>query len=164
MKKRNSEISGQEGTARSMAIARFEKGILLYYKYRYQKAIVEFQKIIDNYSNTVIDVTNKAKQYAGFCKDELRKIKPPLDMGLPEEVKTEGGGEMKEAGINSETSEIACPSCEKCNFTIFRRDKVSEKMYLNRCKCASCGQLFIYKVDEKNNAVLKNDIKKQQHA
>ncbi|NQT32772.1 MAG: hypothetical protein HQ594_03770 [Candidatus Omnitrophica bacterium] len=85
-------MSAQERIARPEAIAQFEKGILLYYKRCYQKAVVEFQKVIDDYSNTVIDVTCKAKQYMGFCKDELRKDIPPLDMELSKEDKIKEGG------------------------------------------------------------------------
>lgn len=62
--------------------------------------------------------------------------------------------EMFKAIINPETSEVLCPTCDKSNFTIFRRDKVSNEIYLNHCKCKNCGQLFTYKVDKKNNPVL----------
>jgi transcription elongation factor Elf1 len=61
--------------------------------------------------------------------------------------------EMLKAIINSQTLEILCPTCNKNNFTIFRRDKTSEELYLNHCKCENCGQLFIYSVDKKNNPV-----------
>ena len=66
--------------------------------------------------------------------------------------------EMFEAKINPYTSEIICPTCEKSNFTIFRRDKVPPKIYLNHCKCENCGQLFIYNVDKKNNPILGKNI------
>ena len=59
----------------------------------------------------------------------------------------------KEANINSGTSEVLCPTCKKGNFKIFRRDKVSEEIYLNHCKCEECAQLFIYKVDKKNSPI-----------
>ncbi len=52
------------------------------------------------------------------------------------------------------------PTCEKRNFTIFRRDKVSKEIYLNHCRCENCGQLFIYNVDKKNNPVLGKGIEK----
>ena len=61
---------------------------------------------------------------------------------------------MLEAKINPETSEIICPGCESENFKIFRRDKVSNQIYLNYCKCENCGQLFACNVDKKNNPVL----------
>ncbi len=61
---------------------------------------------------------------------------------------------MLEANINPETSEILCPTCKKNDFKVFRRRKDSEEIYLNQCKCESCGQLFIYKVDKKNNVIL----------
>lgn len=66
--------SEEERIARSKAIAQFEKGILLYYDRRYQEAIIEFQKVMDNF-NMVIDVVYKAKQYMKFCEDDLRKNK-----------------------------------------------------------------------------------------
>ena len=65
---------------------------------------------------------------------------------------------MQKAKINPETSEVFCPVCEKDNFTIFRKNKVSEGIYLYRCKCENYGQLFIYNVDKKNKPVLGNSI------
>jgi len=78
-------MSEQERRDRPKAITQFEKGIWLYYKRRYQEAIIEFQKVVDNYSGTVIDVTHKAKQYIKFCNDDLGRSKPPLDMELSKE-------------------------------------------------------------------------------
>lgn len=69
-----------------------------------------------------------------------------------------GKEKMFEAKIDPETSEIICPTCEKSNFTIVRRDKVSQGVYLNHCKCENCGQLFIYTVDKKNNPILGKNI------
>jgi len=65
--------------------------------------------------------------------------------------------EMFKAIINAEISEVLCPTCDKSNFAIFRRDKVSNEIYLNHCKCENCGQLFIYSVDKKNNPILGKD-------
>jgi len=66
----------------------------------------------------------------------------------------------KKAKINPEISEILCPTCNKSDLTIFRRDRVSKEIYLNHCKCENCGQLFTYKVDKKNNPIkeLENGI------
>ena len=61
-------------------------------------------------------------------------------------------GQLK-AKINPETSEILCPTCEVSNFKIFRRDKISKEIYLNHCKCENCAQLFVYKVDRKNDVI-----------
>lgn len=65
--------------------------------------------------------------------------------------------EMLKAIINLETLEVICPTCNKSNFTIFRRDKVSDEIYFNHSKCEDCGQLFIYNVDRKNNPILEKD-------
>jgi Zn finger protein HypA/HybF involved in hydrogenase expression len=46
---------------------------------------------------------------------------------------------MLEANINPETSEILCPTCNKSDFKVFRRRRVSEEIYLNQCKCEGCG-------------------------
>jgi len=65
---------------------------------------------------------------------------------------------MKEADIDSKTSEILCPTCKKSNFKTFRRDKVLQVAYLiNHCRCEECGQLFTYKVDKKNNPILEKN-------
>ena len=68
-----------------------------------------------------------------------------------------GSRKVLEAKINPETSEALCPTCEKTNFTIFRRDELPEEIYLNHCKCKNCGQLFIYSVDKKNKPILEKD-------
>lgn len=60
-----------------------------------------------------------------------------------------------QAKINPETKEVLCPTCEESNFKAFRRDKISKEIYLNHCKCENCAQLFIYKVDKKNNVILE---------
>ena len=65
---------------------------------------------------------------------------------------------MLEANINPETFEILCPDCSKSNFKIFRRDKLSKEQYLNHCKCESCGQIFVYKVDKRNNVILEKEV------
>jgi len=54
---------------------------------------------------------------------------------------------MVEGEINPKTGEIFCPLCYSENFTIFRKDELTIKIYLNHCKCESCGQLFVYKTD-----------------
>lgn len=71
-----------------------------------------------------------------------------------------GREKMFEAKINLYTSETICPTCDKSNFTIFRRDKIPNEIYLNHCKCENCGQLFLYNVDKKNNPILEKDVKK----
>lgn len=63
------------------------------------------------------------------------------------------------ANINPETSEIFCPTCKMSNFEILEEEKISEEIYHNHCKCENCGQAFVYKVDKKNNIILKKDIK-----
>ena len=70
-----------------------------------------------------------------------------------------GKRKMLRAKINPETFKTICPTCEKNSFTIFRRDKVTQEIYLNHCKCENCGQLFIYKVDKKKNPILEEDKK-----
>lgn len=64
---------------------------------------------------------------------------------------------MINAHINPKTNGIICPACEKDNFKIFRRDKVSKEIYRNHCQCENCGQLFVYNVDKKNNIILEKD-------
>lgn len=52
---------------RDKAIKQFERGIILYYKRKNQKAIREFQKVLDEHGN-LIDLAGKARQYIEFCK------------------------------------------------------------------------------------------------
>jgi len=87
-------MSEQEKIKRVNSIAQFEKGILLYYKRHYQEAIIEFQKVIDNF-NVVIDVTAKAKQYMKFCKDDSRKIKAKEKKKIEPQVSEEQKEEIK---------------------------------------------------------------------
>lgn len=96
-------MSEQEAIDRTKAIARFEKGILLYYEHRYQGAIIEFQKIINNYFDTVIDVVGKAKQYMKFCKDDLRKIEAKEKKKMETQV-PEGQKEKEATDLSSDLS------------------------------------------------------------
>ena len=68
-----------------------------------------------------------------------------------------GSRKVLEAKINPETSEVLCPICNESNFITFRRDKISEEIYLVHCKCENCSQLFIYNVDKKNKPILERD-------
>jgi len=54
---------------------------------------------------------------------------------------------MVEGKISPKTGEIICPLCNNENFITFRKDEITDKIYLNHCKCESCGQLFVYKID-----------------
>jgi len=55
------------------------------------------------------------------------------------------GEQMVEGKINPKTGEIFCPLCNSEHLTTFRKDELTDKVYLNHCKCESCGQLFVYK-------------------
>ena len=60
---------------------------------------------------------------------------------------------MVKPHIHPVTLDIACPTCQQSQFTIFRRDPEAQGLSLNHCKCA-CGQLFVYYVDDSNRPVL----------
>lgn len=60
---------------------------------------------------------------------------------------------MPKAKIDKDNN-ITCPDCNKSEYEIFRRDDLDQEIYLNHCKC-SCGQLFTYKVDKKNNVIIE---------
>jgi len=55
---------------------------------------------------------------------------------------------MVEGKINLKTGEILCPLCSSEHFTTFRKDELTDRIYLNHCKCESCGQLFVYKTND----------------
>lgn len=59
---------------------------------------------------------------------------------------------MYKAKIDKDNN-IICPDCNKSKYKVFKRDNVDTGIYLNRCKCENCGQLFNYKVDKKNNPI-----------
>ncbi len=61
---------------------------------------------------------------------------------------------MVDGVIDIKTKQIICPTCDKSNFVIFRKDKIEEEIYLNHCKCKNCGQLFVYKADLANRIVI----------
>jgi len=42
-----------------------------------------------------------------------------------------------------------CPICNKSAYKVLRRDVLEQNIYLNHCRCGDCGQVFIYKVDER---------------
>jgi len=61
---------------------------------------------------------------------------------------------MVEGKINPKAGEIFCPSCNSENFITFRKDELTDKVYLNHCKCESCGQLFVYKTDNGETSII----------
>lgn len=60
---------------------------------------------------------------------------------------------MLKAKIDKDNN-VICPNCDRSEYDIFRRDNLGEGTYLNHCKCG-CGQLFAYKVDKQNIAVIE---------
>lgn len=58
--------------------------------------------------------------------------------------------------IDLKNAAILCPTCNKSNFPIFRRDKTEQGIYLDHCKCDECGQLFVYKSDKKGKYILED--------
>jgi len=50
---------------------------------------------------------------------------------------------MIETTNNFKTSKLACPYCSENSFTVFRKDEISEEIYLHHCRCLECNQLFV---------------------